>query len=171
MPIGNRIKLVRKNLSRPDFAKRLGISVTSVQTYETLDHIPKGDILQRIQKEFGVSIDWLLTGEGKPYFPVAGEISANAAENVQNEATEAKEFRISDAMTMAARVLESKTSYATALYLNIQHFDRALRAEARINRLEGECETLRKRLEALEARIASQAKEEEDALPAAAENK
>lgn len=37
---------------------------------------------------------------------------------------------------MAVRVLESGTSYATALFLNIQHFDRAIRAEMRIQQLE-----------------------------------
>jgi chromosome segregation ATPase len=37
---------------------------------------------------------------------------------------------------MTARVLESGTSYATALYLNIKHFDRAIAAEARIAQIE-----------------------------------
>ncbi len=46
------------------------------------------------------------------------------------------EFKVSDALTMAARVLESGTSYATALLLNIQHFDRAIQAETRITQLE-----------------------------------
>jgi hypothetical protein len=47
-------------------------------------------------------------------------------------------FRITDAMTMCARVLESGTSYATALYLNIQHFDRAVSAEERLGQLEAQ---------------------------------
>jgi hypothetical protein len=46
------------------------------------------------------------------------------------------QFRMTDALTMCARVLESETSYATALYLNIQHFDRAVSAEERIGQLE-----------------------------------
>jgi len=37
---------------------------------------------------------------------------------------------------MAARVLESGTSYAKALYLNIEHFDMALKSEVRISKLE-----------------------------------
>lgn len=37
---------------------------------------------------------------------------------------------------MAARVLESGTTYAIALYLNIEHFDRAIQAEARVTALE-----------------------------------
>lgn len=44
-----------------------------------------------------------------------------------------QEFRISDALSMCASVLESGTSYATALYLNIQHFDRAVKAESQIS--------------------------------------
>jgi transcriptional regulator with XRE-family HTH domain len=47
-----------------------------------------------------------------------------------------REFRVSEALTMVARVLESETSYATALYLNIQHFDRVIATEARIAQLE-----------------------------------
>jgi uncharacterized coiled-coil protein SlyX len=68
---------------------------------------------------------------------------------------------------MAARVLESRTSYALALFTNIQHFDRAIQAEARIaqlerkdqeqmdriNKLEGECDELRKRVAALEEKL------------------
>jgi hypothetical protein len=47
----------------------------------------------------------------------------------QAPCAQGQEFRISDALAMCARVLESGTSYATALYLNIQHFDRAVQAE------------------------------------------
>ena len=37
---------------------------------------------------------------------------------------------------MTARVLESGTSYATALYLNIVHFDRAVQSESVVKRCE-----------------------------------
>lgn len=45
-------------------------------------------------------------------------------------------IRIADALQATARVLESGTSYATALFLNIQHFDRAVMAESRLDHLE-----------------------------------
>gem|GEM_PF-6825817 len=54
---------------------------------------------------------------------------------------------------MAVRVLESGTSYATALYLNIQHFDRAIQAEARIQLLEKGIEILGEKIEILEQQV------------------
>jgi uncharacterized coiled-coil protein SlyX len=170
------------------FAEKIGAGESTVNTWNN-GQIPKGSFLKRIHSLFSVNINWLLTGEGEPYIIDKDKAGASTREEITiykdgNEAAE-DGFKVSGALTMAARVLESGTSYAMALYTNIQHFDRAIQAEARItelekkdeaqtdriNHLEGECETLRKRLEALEARIASQAKEEEDALPAAAENK
>ncbi len=56
------------------------------------------------------------------------------------------EFKVSDALTMTARVLESGTSYAMALLLNIQHFDRAIQAETRITQLEKDLRKNNKRL-------------------------
>ena len=63
--------------------------------------------------------------EQDPVFSKAGEIDGLG-----------DKFKVSDALTMAARVLESGTSYAMALLLNIQHFDRAIQAETRITQLE-----------------------------------
>lgn len=44
-------------------------------------------------------------------------------------------WKVSEALVMAARVFESKTSYADALYLNVVHFDRAVQAEVRIGQM------------------------------------
>ena len=65
------------------------------------------------------------------------------------------EFKVSYALTMAARVLESGTSYAIALLLNIQHFDRAIQAETRITQLEKNYQENNKRLINLEKWIKS----------------
>ncbi len=61
-------------------------------------------------------------------------------------------------MIMTARVLESGTSYATALYLNIVHFDRALAAEItnakfqeRIANLETQVSNLQRQVDRLPA--------------------
>jgi hypothetical protein len=66
------------------------------------------------------------------------------------------EFKIRDVVYMATQILESGTSYAHALYLNIVHFDRALQGETRIEkcegdirRLEGEVESMKKMVEKL----------------------
>ena len=53
-------------MTQRECAKRLNIHVSTWQQYED-GNIPKGDILQRIHKEFHVDLNWLLTGQGDPY--------------------------------------------------------------------------------------------------------
>lgn len=65
--IGERIKYVRGTLSRPKFAKRIGVSLTTVQNYETSNTLPKLEVLRKISTEFGINNDWLITGVGNPY--------------------------------------------------------------------------------------------------------
>lgn len=67
MPIGSRIREIRGALSRDAFAVKLRVDGSTIQRYETADNIPKGDVLERIHQEFGVNLNWLLTGEGEPY--------------------------------------------------------------------------------------------------------
>lgn len=71
MGIGDRIKVVRGNLSRDDFGDRIGVGKTAVHNYETKDMVPKGRVIQKIVEVFGVSVGWLLTGQGEPW-PSAG---------------------------------------------------------------------------------------------------
>ena len=49
------------------FAKKAGIPASTFQSYMS-ERIPHPEHLIRIFETFGVSIDWLLTGEGDPYF-------------------------------------------------------------------------------------------------------
>jgi len=65
--IGKRIKFIRGDLTQGEFAERIKVDQSTVQVWEGRNKVPKGDILQRIREAFGVSIDWLLTGEGDPF--------------------------------------------------------------------------------------------------------
>ncbi len=67
MALGERIKIIRGKLTQKEFGKQLGLSLAAIQNYESTNSIPKGDVLQRIREEFGVDINWLLSGEGDPY--------------------------------------------------------------------------------------------------------
>jgi len=65
--VGRRIRELRGfDLTQAEFAARVGIS----QTY--LSHAERGkgevgaEILLRIAREFGKTIEWLLTGEDRP---------------------------------------------------------------------------------------------------------
>ena len=95
-------------------------------------------------KKYNFSSDWLDSGRGEPFpgarikYPeVCGheestgvhEIMDSYGKEANKHLNQGREFRISDALTMCTRVLESGTSYATALYFNIEHFDRAVKSE------------------------------------------
>jgi len=89
MTIGDRIKGVRGDLSREEFALKIGTDKSTVQRYEKEYNIPKGDILLRIHEEFGTDINWLLTGEGEspvgvddqPFISEPGDINYRTIDN------------------------------------------------------------------------------------------
>lgn len=59
--IGKRIRELRKeqHLRQEDLAKELGVRKTTVSNYETGYSIPKREVLGKISKYFGVSMDYL----------------------------------------------------------------------------------------------------------------
>lgn len=139
------------------FATKAGIAPGTFHAY-TKGRLPQGEQLIRIHKTYRVNIDWLLTGKGEPYLrDVPAQEPGREENNRAGEpVTQQPDFRISDALTMTAEVLESGTSYATALYLNIQHFHRAISAEKRIEQLELEVSSLRERMIQLEKHFTAQ---------------
>lgn len=71
MTLSERLIETRKRfrLERDEFAGRIGRSERTVQRWELENAMPKGEELARIAKEFNVNIHWLLTGEGRSFFP------------------------------------------------------------------------------------------------------
>ncbi len=65
MTYGDRLRQVRKalNLSQQEFGGRLGIATMIVSRLESNDTILKAPLLEKID-EMGVSIPWILTGQG-----------------------------------------------------------------------------------------------------------
>jgi transcriptional regulator with XRE-family HTH domain len=62
--LGRRLRELRGfDLSQQEFAKQLGISQSQLSKYERGAAAPPAEILFFVKKHFGVSIDWLLTGE------------------------------------------------------------------------------------------------------------
>jgi len=171
MTFGDRIKEVQKPLNQKGFAEELKVHVNTVQKWEK-GQTPSGTQLKKIHavhQDKLVNLTYLLTGLGVPFIyegmeqPEGDNVmmvrqatpSYNASQPEKPPADSSCRFKLSDALTMAARVLESNTTYADALYLNIQHFDRAIRAEARIFQLETECVALNEKNDALEKRISA----------------
>ena len=64
MDIAGRIRMVRGNLSQVKFAEKIGLSQRTIANYENGDNIPNAEVVTRISDIFGVSLDWLLKGQG-----------------------------------------------------------------------------------------------------------
>jgi transcriptional regulator with XRE-family HTH domain len=63
--VGRRIRELRGfDLTQEEFARRIGISQNYLSTMERGNVQIGSEILLRISREFGKSIEWLLTGEG-----------------------------------------------------------------------------------------------------------
>ncbi len=65
--IGDQIKFIRGSLTKVEFARALGINRNTLLNYETNKGFPDFERLQKIHKTFNININWLLSGEGKPY--------------------------------------------------------------------------------------------------------
>lgn len=53
-------------LTQAEFAKTLEISTGFLSDAENGKNMPGGETLFRVSRKFGVSLDWLVTGEGEP---------------------------------------------------------------------------------------------------------
>ncbi|PIP07537.1 MAG: hypothetical protein COX51_06400 [Syntrophobacteraceae bacterium CG23_combo_of_CG06-09_8_20_14_all_50_8] len=135
------------NFSQPWFI--LGIGYPFLKAWEThpeskgptlLSKLPDLTVLfgpdEKAPFDFVVQRDMETHGGGAAQLRKKYIRETTADYNAHIASAPFQEFRISEALTMAARVLESGTSYATSLYLNIQHFDCLIAAEARIARVE-----------------------------------
>lgn len=61
--LGERLILVRGDLSQAAFARRMQVSKTSVGNWERGDRIPDADFLQKLVQD-GFNSNWILTGAG-----------------------------------------------------------------------------------------------------------
>ena len=63
--VGRRIRVMRGfDMTQGEFAERIGISQNHLSTMERGKVEIGAEILLRISREFGKSLEWLLTGEG-----------------------------------------------------------------------------------------------------------
>jgi transcriptional regulator with XRE-family HTH domain len=62
--IGRRIRELRGfDVTQDEFALRVGITQSHLSALERGDNEPGASVLLAISREFGKSVDWLLTGE------------------------------------------------------------------------------------------------------------
>ncbi len=134
---GERMKELRdrKRVSQDDVAKATGLSKGSIQRYE-YGEVPTLKNINKLVEYYGCSKAWLIDGIGES-FP-GKDVHQPDPHSAMNNGRDAApvgalrpSIRVSDALIMASRVLESGTTYADALYTNIVHFDRAVQAEGK----------------------------------------
>jgi len=67
---GKRLSMVRKQIgiSRKDMAGRLGLSPSAYYKNETGETFPRPSIVVRLEKEYGVSMDWFMFGKGEMFY-------------------------------------------------------------------------------------------------------
>jgi len=142
-----RIESIIKPLSKAEFARKIGIHVSTIALWDD-EHLPKGDILQRIHKEFNIDLNWLLTGEGEPYIQPAEGIKQGAPVDISRG--------LGRSVDMLANVLNSGNHLYIQMVLSVlSAFDSAVthtkKQAEEIARLNKEYEELKKRVENLES--------------------
>ena len=142
-------------------AKEAGVNLNSYGNAEN-GIIPGDAVLTKIARYFGVSEDYLLgkdqgdtqTRQAHEKVPPYIKEKVTAAPIIDSQdSLKNYQFKLSESLTKAAEVLESGTSYATALHLNIVHFHRAIQAESEIAELRAENKELKARIERLEEKM------------------
>lgn len=171
---GARLRSLRKRLglTQTVVAQKVGISYKALQDHEGGGR-PNRNNMKKYLDFYGCDEAWLLFGKGGPFqggndkelhikepgapynaLKCEGEKKDGILGEYAPIAPGPNEiFKLSDAITMAVKVLESNTSYSVALYTNIQHFYRAILAENKIAQLEIQNEKLEKRMFNLEKKL------------------
>ena len=165
-------------MSYKDFAKKIGVDVSTVHNY-LKGHIPKGDVLQRVRKEFNVDINWLLTGQGRPYIDdrmrEVVEINRQVLSDgeglwgkTKKHEVEGREFVVTEfkpkngeaqdpflsAISGLREIFDSKDQVlTTAIQANIRAFQLAVRREIQNDRQAQQIKTLQAECDELKNRI------------------
>ena len=140
-----RMKWLRKQRgfkTKEQAAFSIGVSYGTYQRWEYAG-LPGRKNIRKIADFYGCSESWLNEGVGEP-FPdkqtgYKEVILPERQINIEGPGEyREKPFKISEDLAMAARILESSSSYAIALHLNIRSFDEALTDKERLTRLEAQ---------------------------------
>jgi transcriptional regulator with XRE-family HTH domain len=152
--IVERMKRKSEAKTDSDLARILEITPQAISGFRKRGEIPS-DLVIEFGRNFKVSLDWLIDGEGYPEIdrppPSAMDIALPYG---------LIEGRISDLITKTVQILESETIYRTALTANINAFHQAINTEQEIIQIrkeakqqQGEMELMKMRLIALEEKF------------------
>jgi len=133
-----------------EVADVLDIKQNTISAYKKRNSLPIKKITAFCHKE-NISLDELLTGEDIIYKDTHEPI--NSAHIIKEGSGDYPEIKISEALRMCSAVLESKTSYAVALYHNLVHFDRAVKNENLYNQCHDDLIAVNKTLSEMQTRM------------------
>lgn len=164
-----RMKVATNTKSDTAFAKSLGLYQSSVSSAKERQSIPPAWAVQ-IAETHGVSIDWLMFGEGSktrkknealvketveklqgwtPPEPPAQQAEAQG-DHIYDNAPARRDISIADMLAKTARVLESDTVYREALYSNIEAFHHGVTMDERLSKMDAKFDQVMQRLDAME---------------------
>ena len=85
--VGKRLKEIRSyfHISQKDFATKYGISQQALSRYEMGKSYISDEIKKSLAKEFGININWLLTGEGKMFLKEEKTVSDNQPSKIKHK--------------------------------------------------------------------------------------
>lgn len=75
--------LEERHISQKDFAEAVGVNSRNVSSWRTRGSDPPADLICKIADFFGVSVEWLLSGDNRSRSPIVnnGSVSGNVGPN------------------------------------------------------------------------------------------
>jgi len=156
-----------KGITNKDLGEVVGINHATVSSYRVMNTSPKARFINEFCKIYGFNEAWFLNGVGEPFagaclkYPdICGPEDERPDHARHTEPPSVSEspppytdnLSIADDLTKTARVLESKTPYATALHLLLNSLHRAIEVEAKHSDINKRFDALQNRLSDVEKR-------------------
>ncbi len=137
--IGERIMMVRGRESREKFAARVDISAATLKRYENENYPIPERFLRVFAAEMGLSLEWLLTGNGEMYAQIPEKM------------TDQNEYQQNEILAALREQIETQRRHIAALEQNTELAKLATDALQRENEaLRGQLELTKRQVEMLE---------------------
>ena len=131
---GKRLKESRLylNLKQEDFGKKVGLKWSQVKDREAGTVKISPSEAKIISHEYGISYDWLLTGQGSMLNEAGAPIAENAASYAPSQNVNPPPpsgYTSEDYYKMTAAIIGTPSIFATALKSNIEAFHSGIRLQ------------------------------------------
>lgn len=130
--IGGRVRDLRKceHLTQKDFAKRLLVSQSYLSGIENNNEVPTSKLIKLICHEFGVSEEWLTSGQGEMYEAVYENDKGTLAD-ISNNAL----LKIMQLLSTKSNVQYGHSAYSLAGFADILAYSTLLSEDEKLRYL------------------------------------